>query len=126
LGIVYWALGQLFSYSIAEWLLFVVIAFACAWALHGPGIFLGHIITAVAIATFDVQWIQSEMHKPEWNGQPDQDFVFMIGVVIRIILINTVLLPVSYFASRLNRQRKLRRAIRPVAKPANAVDRAGG
>jgi hypothetical protein len=106
LEITYWAFSQLISYGVLPWVLFLAITFAAAYLLRVPGIFLGHLLVAIAIVVFDVQWIQSEMHKPGWDGQPDQDFVFMIGVLLRILLINTVLLPVSLIVLRLRRSRQ--------------------
>lgn len=103
MGIIYWTFSQLISYGVWTWVLFVAIAFAAAYLLRLPGIFLGHVLVAIAVVVFDLQWIESEMRKPGWDGQPDQDFVFMIGVVLRILLINTVLLPVSLLALRLRR-----------------------
>ena len=85
--------------------MFVATAFSAAYLLRGPGIFLGHLLVAIAVTVSDVHWIQSEIRKPGWNGQPDQDFVFVIGVIMRIVLINTVLLPVSFYALRLRRRR---------------------
>jgi hypothetical protein len=72
-----------------------------------PGVFLGHVLVAIAVGVLDVQWIQSEMRKPGWDPGvgPDQDFVFMIGVILRVLLINTVLLPVNILALRLRRSR---------------------
>ena len=89
-------------------MLFAAIAFAAGYLLSGPGIFLGHTLVAIAVVVLDVQWIQSEMRKPGWdpNVGPDQDFVFMIAVLVRIVLINTVLLPVSFLALRLRRSRQ--------------------
>ena len=106
-----WILSQLLSYSLGMWLAFIFMAWITARMLGLPGIFLGHIMIAIAVACLDVQWIQSEMRKPEWNGLPDQDFVFMIGVIVRIVLINTVLLPVSILAMR-QRRRSGRNALR--------------
>jgi hypothetical protein len=106
LGIIYWAFSQLISYGAWPWVLFVAIAFVAAYLLRGPGIFLGHVLIAIAVVVFDVQWIQSEMRKPGWDGQPDQDFAFLIGMLLRILLINTVLLPVSLIALRLRRSRQ--------------------
>jgi hypothetical protein len=108
LGIIYWAFSQLISYGVWPWLLFAAIALAAAYLLRVPGIFLGHILVAIAVVVLDVQWIQSEMRKPGWdpNVGPDQDFVFMIGVVVRIVLINTVLLPVGFSALHLRRSRQ--------------------
>jgi hypothetical protein len=105
LNIIYWTFLQLISYGVCPWLLFVGIALVAAYLLRVPGIILGHVLVAIAIVVLDVQWIQSEMRKPEWDGRPDQDFVFMIGVVLRIVLINTVLLPVSVLALRARRSR---------------------
>jgi hypothetical protein len=106
LGIIYWAFSQLISYGVLPWGLFVAIAFGAAYLLRVPGIFLGHVFVAIAVVVFDLQWIQFEMRKPGWDGQPDQDFVFMIGVMLRILLINTVLLPASLIALRLRRSRQ--------------------
>ena len=105
MGIIYWAFSQLISYGVWPWALFVAVAFGAAYLLRVPGIFLGHVFVAIAVVVFDVQWIQSEMRKPGWdpNVGPDQDFVFMIAVALRILLINTVLLPVSFLALRLRR-----------------------
>jgi hypothetical protein len=108
LGIIYWAYSQLISYGAWPWVLFVSVAFAAAYLLRVPGIFLGHLLVAIAVAALDVHWIRSEMRKPGWdpNAGPDQDVVFMIGVVLRVLLINTVLLPVSFLALRLRRFRQ--------------------
>jgi hypothetical protein len=105
LAIVYWAFSQLLSYGVAPWMLFLAIAFAAPYLLRVPGIFLGHILVAIAVVLLDVHWIQAEVRRPGWNGQPDQDFIFAIGVVLRILLINAALIPVSLAALRLRRSR---------------------
>ena len=86
---------QLASYGVLWWLAFVAVALVAARFGRLPGIVAGHMLIAIVVTVLDVQWIQTEMHRPGWNGQPDQDFVFTIGLLIRIILINTFLLPVS-------------------------------
>ncbi|MCE9603746.1 MAG: hypothetical protein K8U03_02460 [Planctomycetia bacterium] len=53
----------------------------------------GHVLVACAVVALDVAWIQSEMHNPNWDGAPDADLVFFFGVIVRVVLINTVLLP---------------------------------
>jgi hypothetical protein len=93
-------ISQLLSYSILTWLGFIAVAFIAARYLGWPGVILGHIALAAVIFGLDYRWIQSEMAKPGWAGQPDMDAVFFIGVLIRIILINTVLLPISVLAFR--------------------------
>jgi hypothetical protein len=99
---------QLISYGPWPWLLFITVAFGAAYLLRGPGVFLGHLLIAAAIVVLDLQWIQAEMHQPGWTGQPDQDVVFIIGMLLRILLINTTLLPVSILALRLRRSRPSR------------------
>jgi len=98
-----WAFSQLISYGVWPWVVFVAIAFAGAYFGGVAGVVLGHVVVAVVVVVLDVQWVQSEMRRPGWDGQVDQDIVFMIGVVGRILLINTVLLPVSILALRLGR-----------------------
>lgn len=101
-----WVFSQLVSYGVRPWLLFVAIAIVGAYLLRTPGIILGHFVVAVAVAVLDNQWVQAEMRKPGWNGLPDQDFVFVVGVAGRILLINTVLLPASILTLRLRRSRR--------------------
>ena len=94
-------LSQLVCYGIAWWAAFVAIAFTASWFLRLPGIFLGHLVIAALVAVLDIRWIEAEIHAPGWNGQPDMDIVFIFGVFLRIVLINTILLPVSLMARRL-------------------------
>jgi len=92
-----WLVWQIMAYRPLAWCAFVALAFLLARLLRLPGIILGHLLIGAAIVVLDLQWIQTEMHRPGYdpiNG-PDQDFVFMIGVGLRVVLINTMLLPVS-------------------------------
>ena len=95
--------GRLFCYSVFT-LLWKAIAFTAARLLRWPGIFLGHLVIAAIVVVLDIRWIQAEMHAPGWNGQPDQDIMFALGAFLRIVLINTVLLPVSLFAILLTKR----------------------
>lgn len=99
--ILYWAISQILSYGVPEWGVFLAVAAGAAFTLRWPGVVVGQVVIAGMIVVQDVRWIQSEIHKPSWNGQPDQDFVFIFGVLCRILLINTVLLPVSGVMLRL-------------------------
>ena len=106
---------QLASYSIVTWLAFVAIAFLVARYLPWWCIPIGHLVVAGIIYFLDVRWIQSEMSKPGWNGTPDMDIVFAIGMFIRIFLVNTVLLPLSYVGVRMRRRQRSLSYERPVA-----------
>lgn len=107
--VVQWTLSQLLSYGVRPWLLFLIIASVAAYLLRAPGVFLGHLIVGGAVVILDVRWIQSETNEPGWDGLPDQDFVFIIGVVARILLVNITLLPISLVALRLRKRRGARK-----------------
>src|SRR5204862_8229779 len=91
LDIIHWTFSQLTSYGLWPWLLFVAIAFIAAYFLRLRGIILGHILVAIIVVLLDLRWIQSEMHKPGWNGQPDQALVVLIRVVVPLLLRNLAL-----------------------------------
>ena len=109
-----WALSQLLSYSVHTWLLFLLITIAAAYIGRGCGIVAGHIMIAFAVLWFDVRWIQAEMNSPGWDGVPDLDIIFQIGVLLRVVLINTVLLPLALFVRWMPR-RRIKSAMQPVA-----------
>ncbi len=93
-------LSQLSSYGVLPWLGFVAIAFGCARYGGWLGVIAGHFLVAVLVSILDVQWVQEQMRAPGWDGLPDMDFVFYFGLIVRIVLINSVLLPVSVLAVR--------------------------
>jgi hypothetical protein len=90
-------LSQLLSYSLLAWLTFVAVTLAASAVGRGTGMILGHCLIAAIVVVLDVHWVQAAMASPTYdpNAGPDFDIVFPIGVVIRIILINSVLLQVA-------------------------------
>ena len=60
-------------------------------------------LVGIAYGVLDVAWIQSEMAEPEWEGQPDQDAIFIIGVIVRgavaTILLFMTSVPVAVFSA---------------------------
>lgn len=91
---------QLMSYSLLNWMAFISVAVLFAYFGKGLGIIAGHLVIAVLVGVFDVIWIQSIMAQPGWEGDPDQDIVFMLGMLLRIVLVNTALIPLSLFTLR--------------------------
>lgn len=91
---------QLMSYSLLNWMAFISVAVLFAYFGKGLGIIAGHLVIAVFVGVFDVIWIQSIMAQPGWDGDPDQDIVFMLGMLLRIVLVNTALIPLSLFTLR--------------------------
>jgi hypothetical protein len=87
--------SQLCSYDFVPWLAFVTITAAASYLGRGLGIVVGHFAVACTVLWLDFQWIQSEMNAPGWNGTPDMDIISHIGVFLRAVLINAVLLPIA-------------------------------
>src|SRR5687767_1953033 len=98
-------LTQLLSYSLFEWALFVAIALVAASAAGVSGMFFGHVIVAAIICVSDLRWIESEMRRPGWDGVPDRDFVFLLGMCFRVVVVNTLLLPITFLGLALRRRR---------------------
>lgn len=84
---------QLFSYGILAWILFVAIVFATARLSPWYCIPIAHMAVTIIVGALDLIWIESEMSKPGWDGTPDRDAIFIVGVMIRVFLINAFLLP---------------------------------
>lgn len=109
LEILMWAIGNLVSYSLISWAVWIAIAFVVARYFPWWCIPIGHLIVGAIVVYLDVRWIQAEMRKPDWYGIPDQDAGLYIGTMLRTFFINTTLLPVNYLGVRLRkRQRKLK------------------
>ena len=105
MAIVYWSVSQLLSYGIPAWLTFVGITLLVTWRFGLWGLVLGQVLVAVVIVVLDVKWILTEIRRPGWDGLPDMDIVFQIGVGFRIVLINSVLLPIGILAVLAKRRR---------------------
>ena len=108
--IVDWAISQALSYSVITWCIWVAVAFLAARFGHIPGSVFGHLIVGCTVMVLDVRWIQSEMARPGWKGAPDMDIVFYIGTLLRVLLISSMLLPVSLLGL-LSRRRRAKQAL---------------
>ena len=78
-------------------------AFA-SYFCEGRGCLFCVLLLAVAYAILDIRWIRSEMSAPGWNGEPDQDGVFVLGVASRIG-IGAAMLFVVHLATQFGRSR---------------------
>ena len=101
MNLIPWLFSQLLSYGF-WWLVFIAVAYLAAKSGRGWVVPLGHLATATIIFFLDVAWIRSEMAQPGWSPDsgPDMDGVFAIGMLARILLINSVLLPFSMIILR--------------------------
>jgi len=43
-------------------------------------------VLGLVYGMLDFAWIREEMAKPEWDGAPDQDAVFLIGMMLRVLI----------------------------------------
>jgi len=93
-----WALLQLLSYGLLSWSVFVGIALLAS--RHGGwiGMFLGQCAVACVVLVLDLDYATTHAYM-------DMDIVFTLGVLARVVLINTVLLPVSAIGILLRRKR---------------------
>lgn len=89
---------QILSYGF-WWILFLAVTIFLARLERKR--FLVIILLAIPplVYALDIQWIRSEMAEPDWDGAPDMDIIFMIGMLLRIGLITTLLF-IVYFVSR--------------------------
>ncbi len=81
--------------SIALWVIFAVLVYSVA--RYAPLWFLpfGHFAVACIIYQMHIVWIDHEMRRPDWDGLPDMDFLFAIGVFAEIYFVFKVLSPVT-------------------------------
>ncbi|MGV3756600.1 MAG: hypothetical protein ACO1QS_14555 [Verrucomicrobiota bacterium] len=107
MNLLLYLISQLLSYSIFTWIAYVGIAFSAARYFGLLGMFGGHFAVAILVFLLDIRWITTAMKAPGWNGSPDLDIVFMAGLILRILLINTVLMVVTIPALRQWRRNQL-------------------
>ena len=59
------------------------------WAFRGFATSL--LFVAIAYVILDLRWIRSEMDAPGWDGMPDQDAIFYLGVGLRLVIMALIL-----------------------------------
>jgi hypothetical protein len=91
--------------SVTWWAVFVAIAYCVARYTRWWCIFVGYLAVAVIMYQVDVAWIHYEMSRPGWNGTPDMDIVFAIGLFMRMGFLCVALLPVTAVGVWLRRRR---------------------
>jgi hypothetical protein len=96
-------LSQLLSYSILTWAGFLIITFAGTRYGKLPGLIAGQVLIAFIVCYQDGEWMSAQLDGP---GLPSDGPGFELGCLARIILINTVLLPLAWWAFRLRNRGK--------------------
>ena len=96
-------LSQIFCYSILTWVVLVVITFVAARYGKWPGLIAGQILAAFIVLYQDAAWMSAKLDGP---GLPDDGPGFEFGCLARIVLINTVLLPIAWLAFRVRNKKE--------------------
>jgi hypothetical protein len=65
---------------------------ALCYRFGGRTLFVTIPIVGIVYGFLDAAWIDAEMAKPDWDGQPDQDAVYFIGVILRSLFAAAMLL----------------------------------
>ncbi len=106
-------LSQILSYSILTWGVFLAITFVGTRFGRWLGLIAAQILIALTVTWLDFLWLRDQSQMPNWNGSPDLDPAFYMGLLPRIVLINTVLLPVAFYAFALRKKTEIRLAAQP-------------
>ncbi len=56
---------------------------AICYRFGGRTLFFTIPVVVIAYWILDIGWIRSEIAKPGWDGVPDQDAVFILGMMLR-------------------------------------------
>jgi len=97
---------QIFEYGVPFLLALCILEVLIASRLRWLGVFGFNVVVAFGIILLDLSWIQSEMSKPGWDGLPDLDIVFLIGVTTRVILFNSLLTLIGWYTIKRQRARQ--------------------
>lgn len=92
--------ASLVGYGALRWAIFACITFILVRYTGWLGMFISHCVVAVLVAQHDIAWIETAMKAPGWDGAPDMDLIFWIGVGVRIVLVNCLLLPIALISYR--------------------------
>ncbi len=63
----------------------LVVNGALCYRFGGRALFVTIPVVGVVYGLLDAAWIRDEMTKPDWDRQPDQDFVYFSGLILRCI-----------------------------------------
>ena len=92
--------GSLAAYGAVRWAMFAGITFVLVRYTGWLGMFISHCVVAVLIAQHDIAWVQAAIKAPGWDGAPDMDLIFWIGVAFRVVVVNCLLLPIALISYR--------------------------
>ncbi len=59
---------------------------ALCYRFGGRVLFVTVPLLGMVYSMLDVAWIRQEMARPDWDGMPDQDAVFIVGMLLRAFI----------------------------------------
>ncbi len=65
---------------------------AFCYRFGGRVLFMTIPLLGIVYVVLDVAWIRQEMARTDWNGTPDQDAVFFLGILLRAFIGSMLLL----------------------------------
>jgi hypothetical protein len=92
--------AQLLNYGIFFLIAMCVLGVLVAQRWRWKGIIALHFCVAILLFLLDVSWISAEMKRPDWDGSPDMDGVFIMGYIMRVFLFNTLLTGIGWYVIR--------------------------
>ena len=75
---------------------FCLVTVICVYIGRVFGLLVAQFVVGFAVVWLDSRWIQSEMDAPGRDGIPDADIGFLVGVFLRVLMINVALLPLGF------------------------------
>jgi hypothetical protein len=87
--------NQMAVNSVVWWCLFSAIVYCVARYTRWWCIPIGYLTVVAIICVVDVSWVRHEISRPGWEGEPDMDKVFAIGMFARMVFTCAALLPVT-------------------------------
>ena len=109
-------LGDLADYG-NWWIAFIGVVYCATRYGRWFCIPVAFFLVACAVYSVDFNLIAGQMRKPDWNGVPDLDMIFMFGVLVRVVLVSFFLTPVAIVGMLLRRNYLRRTGKLPPAKP---------
>lgn len=95
------------EYEFYYWIVWCLVTFFTTKRFGLLGLLVAHLVVFLSIAVSDIYLMSEFMEKPEWDGTPDMDILFFLGIVIRVIIVNICLLPIGLIGKHLGKRVKV-------------------
>lgn len=83
------------EYEFYYWLVWIPLTYFFVRKIGFLGILIAQGAVSFSIIVADLIFIHQIMSNPNWDGIPDMDIIFFLGIIARMIAVNAVLFPVA-------------------------------